>query len=112
MQLKQTGIYSRFDWHRLNELLQGDGLAILDSGLNFGGGLLSKYGINSNTSGGGFLKCTFKKNQAKDKQGVTENNTNTKDTANKYNQKRKENTYNGNKNNWHRKGKTNSEVAT
>lgn len=41
--------------------MQGEGFAIIDSGLNFGGGLLSKYGINSNTSGGGFIKCTTKK---------------------------------------------------
>jgi hypothetical protein len=48
--------------------MQGDGLAIIDAGLNFGGGLLGKYGINSNTSGGGFLKCTYKKAK-KDKEG-------------------------------------------
>jgi len=41
--------------------MQGDGLAIIDAGINFGGGILGKYGINSNTSGGGFLKCTYKK---------------------------------------------------
>lgn len=41
--------------------MQGDGVVIIDSGLNFGGGLLSRYGINSNTSGGGFLKCSYKK---------------------------------------------------
>eukprot|EP00347_Sterkiella_histriomuscorum_P013633 403363974 len=52
--------------NRLNEFMQGDGVAIIDSGLNFGGGLLSRYGINSNTSGGGFLKCTYKKIQQKD----------------------------------------------
>ena len=49
--------------NRLNELIQGDGVAIIDAGLNFGGGTLSHYGINSNTSGGGFLKCTFKKHK-------------------------------------------------
>lgn len=47
--------------NRLNEVMQGDGLAIIDAGINFGGGILGKYGINSNTSGGGFLKCTYKK---------------------------------------------------
>lgn len=41
--------------------MQGDGLAIIDAGLNFGGGILGRYGINSNTSGGGFLKCMAKK---------------------------------------------------
>jgi hypothetical protein len=53
--------------YRLNELLQGDGLAIIDAGLNFGGGILGRYGINSNTSGGGFLKCAFKKTKNKEK---------------------------------------------
>lgn len=48
---------------RLNELLQGDGVAFLDAGLSFGGGQLAHYGINSNTSGGGFLKCTYKKHK-------------------------------------------------
>ena len=47
--------------------MQGDGLAIIDAGINFGGGILGKYGINSNTSGGGFLKCTFKKIKKHDK---------------------------------------------
>ena len=57
--------------NRLNEVLQGDGIAIIESGLSFGGGLLGKYGINSNTSGVGFLKCTYKKTnkQAKDRKG-------------------------------------------
>ncbi len=36
-------------------------MAIVDAGINFGGGMLGRYGINSNTSGGGFLKCTYKK---------------------------------------------------
>jgi hypothetical protein len=53
--------------NRLNEVMQGDGLAIIDAGINFGGGILGKYGINSNTSGGGFLKCTFKKIKKHDK---------------------------------------------
>ena len=34
--------------------------------MSFGGGLLGRYGINSNTSGVGFLKSTYKKNN-KDK---------------------------------------------
>lgn len=55
---------------RLNELMQGDGIAIVDAGINFGGGILGKYGINSNTSGGGFLKCTFKKVKRADKEKV------------------------------------------
>ncbi len=42
-------------------------MAIVDAGINFGGGILGRYGINSNTSGGGFLKCTYKKTK-KDKE--------------------------------------------
>ena len=34
-----------------------NGLAIIDDGLSFGGGQLCNYGINSNTSANGFLKC-------------------------------------------------------
>lgn len=34
-----------------------NGLAILEEGVSFGGGLLGSYGINSNTSAQGFLKC-------------------------------------------------------
>jgi hypothetical protein len=48
-------------------MLQGDGMAIVEAGINFGGGILGRYGINSNTSGGGFLKCTYKKTK-KDKE--------------------------------------------
>lgn len=59
--------------NRLNELMQGDGIAIVDSGLNFGGGILGKYGINSNTSGGGFLKCTYKKIKKGDKDKAGKN---------------------------------------
>jgi len=33
------------------------GLAIIDDAMSFGGGQLGNYGINSNTSAGGFLKC-------------------------------------------------------
>ena len=66
MLLRQTGKpYCALNC-RLNELMQGDGIAIVDAGLNFGGGILGKYGINSNTSGGGFLKCTHKKTKKKE----------------------------------------------
>jgi hypothetical protein len=50
--------------------MQGDGLAIIDAGLNFGGGILGRYGINSNTSGGGFLKCMAKKVKKTGDKGV------------------------------------------
>jgi len=56
----------------LTELLQGDGLAIIDAGINFGGGILGRYGINSNTSGGGFLKCTYKKTKKDKDKGMAE----------------------------------------
>ena len=47
--------------NRLNELAStGDGIAILEKGLSFGGGDLVSFGINSNTSASGFLKCCYK----------------------------------------------------
>lgn len=46
---------------RLNEFIQDDGVAILDAGISFGGGMLCNYGINSNTSANSFLKCIFRK---------------------------------------------------
>lgn len=48
--------------NRLNDLVVHDGgIAILEKGESFGGGMLQYYGINSNTSSSGFMKCTFKK---------------------------------------------------
>jgi hypothetical protein len=44
-------------------------MALVDSGINFGGGILGRYGINSNTSGGGFLKCTYKKTKKEKEKG-------------------------------------------
>lgn len=75
MQSKLTGKFvkeSLTNSFRLNELIQGDGIAIIDAGLNFGGGILGRYGINSNTSGQGFLKCAIKKikKAEKEKQGL------------------------------------------
>jgi hypothetical protein len=50
--------------NRLHELVStGDGIAILEQGLCFGGGDLGDYGINSNTSANGFIKCTYKKRE-------------------------------------------------
>lgn len=47
--------------NRLNELASsGDGIAILEQGLTFGGGDLVNFGINSNTSASGFIKCCHK----------------------------------------------------
>ena len=53
---------------RLNDLIRSkdnghgnnNGLAIIDEGICFGGGQLQNYGINSNTSAGGFLKAIQK----------------------------------------------------
>ena len=46
----------------MNELVTtGDGVAIIEQGMSFGGGNLQYFGINSNTSANGFLKCTYKK---------------------------------------------------
>ena len=44
-------------------VVNGDGIAILEEGMSFGGGELSKFGLNSNTSANGFLKCLYKKKQ-------------------------------------------------
>jgi len=55
-------------------------MAIVDAGLNFGGGLLGRYGINSNTSGGGFLKCTYKKTK---KTSADESSPDTKSAVDK-----------------------------
>ena len=46
---------------KFGELLQDDGIAVLDQGVSLGGGMLSRYGINSNTSANSFLKCIFRK---------------------------------------------------
>ena len=43
-------------YHKL--VTSGDGLAILDQGLSFGGGDLQYFGINSNTSARGFVQWT------------------------------------------------------
>ena len=50
-------------------------MAIVDAGINFGGGILGRYGINSNTSGGGFLKCTYKKTKKEKEKGSAERNS-------------------------------------
>jgi hypothetical protein len=50
-------------------------MAIVDAGINFGGGILGRYGINSNTSGGGFLKCTYKKTKKDKEKGSQERGT-------------------------------------
>ena len=39
-------------------------MVILEAGLAFGGGTLSNYAINSNTSANGFIKCLYKKKDA------------------------------------------------
>jgi hypothetical protein len=61
MQSEQTGKRFTFNLFRLNDLLGGDGLAILESGLSFGAGCLHNFGLNSNTSANGFIKCLYKK---------------------------------------------------
>lgn len=38
-------------------MVSGDGIAVLEKGLCLGGGQLQTYGLNSNTSANGFLKC-------------------------------------------------------
>jgi len=46
---------------KFSELVQGEGLAVLDTGTSFGGGNLCNYGINSNTSANGFVKAILRK---------------------------------------------------
>ena len=52
---------------RFGELIQDDGVAILDNGISFGGGMLCEYGINSNTSANSFIKCIFRKSKDNNK---------------------------------------------
>lgn len=47
--------------NKFQELVNDDGMAIIDSGMSFGGGKLGDYGINSNTSANSFLKCILRK---------------------------------------------------
>ena len=48
----------------MNELVaKGDGLAIIEQGLAFGGGCLQNFGVNSNTSANGFIKCLYKRRE-------------------------------------------------
>lgn len=58
---------------KFHELIQDDGVAILDAGMSFGGGMLCNYGINSNTSANSFLKCIFRKAKDSDKQQQASN---------------------------------------
>ena len=57
----QKKAYTVFSF-RLTELVaKGDGVAILDANMSFGGGTLCNFGINSNTSANGFIKCLYKR---------------------------------------------------
>ena len=48
----------------MNELVNsGNGCAVIESGLNFGGGALQNFGLNSNTSANGFIKCLYKRKE-------------------------------------------------
>ena len=52
------------DLFRLNELVgKGDGIAILESEMALGSGGLMGFGINSNTSANGFIKCLYKRKE-------------------------------------------------
>jgi len=46
---------------RLQELVDGNGIAIVDENELFGGGALNHYGINSNTSAYSFIKFLYQK---------------------------------------------------
>lgn len=68
---------------RLHELVAtGDGLAIIEQGMTLGGGELQHFGVNSNTSARGFLKCAYKKRE------LTSNNTDNGDNNNKNSNKK------------------------
>jgi hypothetical protein len=43
--------------------VKGDGIAVIEQGLAFGGGCLQNFGINSNTSANGFIKCLYKRRE-------------------------------------------------
>jgi hypothetical protein len=60
-------LINAFKTNRHTALLHGESLAIIDEGICFGGGNLCFYGINSNTSAGGFLKCSNRKIKIKEK---------------------------------------------
>lgn len=47
--------------NRIRTLMGGGGIAVLEKSSQFGGGCLTDFGINSNTSGDGFLKCLYSK---------------------------------------------------
>jgi hypothetical protein len=60
---------------RLEYLLQGNGIGIVDAKSCFGGGSLTKYIINSNTRGASVLKAIYKpapKESEKKNDGKTE----------------------------------------
>ena len=64
MHAKQTGNKALIlnKCFRLTELVaKGESIAILDQGMAFGGGSLQNFGINSNTSANGFLKCMYRR---------------------------------------------------
>ena len=48
--------------NRLHELVTcGDGIAVVEQGLSFGGGNLGQFGVNSNTSANGFIRGLYKR---------------------------------------------------
>jgi len=68
--------------NRLHELVtSGDSIAILEQGLCFGGGDLGDYGINSNTSANGFIKCTYKKREIQNNESPSPQKINKKQSS-------------------------------
>jgi hypothetical protein len=50
--------------YRLHELVAGgEGIAIAEQGLSFGGGVLQTFGVNSNTCANGFFRGLYKKKE-------------------------------------------------
>lgn len=58
---------------KINDILMGKGIAIVEPTTSFGGGSLLDYGIRSNTSAKGFLKIICKQNvKAKGDEAIVE----------------------------------------
>ena len=54
------GVLTNAYWNnKLDELFKNSKIAIIEKSASFGGGDLINFGINSNTSGDGFLRCMF-----------------------------------------------------
>ena len=61
----------------MHELVStGDGLAVIEQGMALGGGELQNFGVNSNTSARGFLKCAYKRREVATNSNQADNGDN------------------------------------